>query len=38
MSQSEPCGECQGLVDKVVEDISAIMSSEKVILKYEGRE
>ncbi|MEE9371168.1 MAG: FecR domain-containing protein [Sedimentisphaerales bacterium] len=38
MSQSEPCGECQGLVDKVVEDISAIMSSEKGILKYEGRE
>jgi len=37
MSQSEPCGECQGLVDKVVEDISAIMSSEKGILEYEAR-
>jgi len=36
--QSKPCGECQGLVDKVVEDISAIMNSEKGILKYEGRE
>ncbi len=38
MSQSEPCGECQGLVDKIIKEINEIMSSEKGILKYEGRE
>ncbi len=34
-SQSESCGECQGLVDEIIEDIDKITSIEKRILGYE---
>jgi len=37
MSVSEPCGECQELVDKVVENIREIMDIEKRIAEYEVR-
>ncbi|MBW7989231.1 MAG: hypothetical protein FVQ84_04335 [Planctomycetes bacterium] len=36
-SQSESCGECQGLVDEIIEDIDKITSIEKRILEYENR-
>jgi len=37
-SQSESCGECQGLVDEIIEDIDKITSIEKRILEHESRE
>jgi len=35
-SHSESCGECQGLVDEIIEDIDKITSIEKRILEYES--
>ncbi len=37
-SQSESCGECQGLFDEIIEDIDKITSIEQRILEYESRE